>query len=166
MSAEIAIRPATAADLGFLEEMLFEAFFWDPAAARPAFDEFRDDPEFRKLLSAWGRRGDCAVIAGDAEAPLGAAWYRLWTPQIHSYGFVDERTPELAIGVGPAQRSRGIGRALLHALVRAARDDGFTALSLSVSPQNFARKLYESEGFHKVGESGTSWTLLKTLAPK
>ena len=166
MTAKVAIRPATAADLGFLEEMLFEAFFWDPAAPRPAFSEFRGDPEFRKLLSAWGRRGDRAVIAGDGDALLGAAWYRLWTPQVHSYGFVDEQTPELAIGVGPAHRSRGIGRALVHALVRAARDDGFAALSLSVSPRNFAHKLYESEGFRKVGESGTSWTMVRTVGRK
>jgi len=49
---------------------------------------------------------------------------------------------------------------LLDALVETARADGFPALSLSVSPLNFARQLYESVGFRKVGEYGTSWTLL------
>jgi hypothetical protein len=34
---------------------------------------------------------------------------------------------------------------------------------VSVSPSNYARPFYESEGFHKVGESGTSWTLLLQL---
>ena len=64
------IRPRDAMDRGFLEHMLFEAFFWDPAWPRP---------------------------------------------------------------------------------------------TLSVSPSNFARSFYESEGFHKVGESGTSWTLFLQL---
>ena len=163
MSALIAIRSATADDFGVLEQMLFEAFFWDPTVSRPSFDEFRNDSEFHKLLAGWGRRGDRAVIAVDGDVPVGAAWYRLWTVELHSYGFVDEQTPELAIGVGQTHRSQGIGRELLRALVGAARDDGFAALSLSVSPANFARKLYESEGFRKVGESGTSWTLAKTL---
>jgi ribosomal protein S18 acetylase RimI-like enzyme len=51
----------------------------------------------------------------------------------------------------------------MRALIAAARHDGFAALSLSVSPQNPARTLYESLGFVKVGESGTSWTLRLSL---
>src|SRR5262245_31808157 len=140
--------------------MLFEAFFWDPRAERPAFDAFRRDPEFVKLLAGWGRAGDCALIAEETGEPIGAAWYRLWTPELHSYGFVDAATPELAIGVAPAHRSRRAGRALLAALVAEARRAGHPALSLSVSPENFARRLYESAGFAKVGEAGTSWTLV------
>jgi hypothetical protein len=50
-----------------------------------------------------------------------------------------------------------------RSLVQIARDDGYPALSLSVSPLNHARLLYASEGFRKVGESGTSWTLLLRL---
>jgi ribosomal protein S18 acetylase RimI-like enzyme len=159
------LRPGRASDLAFLQEMLFEAFFWDPAATRPAFAAFGKDPEFVKLLAGWGRPGDRAVIAEDEGVALGAAWFRLWTPALHSYGFVDERTPELGIAVAPTHRARGLGRRLLEALIRTAREDGFPALSLSVAPSNRARHLYESVGFRKVGESGTSWTLLLHLAP-
>jgi ribosomal protein S18 acetylase RimI-like enzyme len=159
----VEIRAGEAACLAFLERMLFEAFFWDPRAERPAFEAFRADPEFTKLLAGWGRRGDRAVIAEDAGVRVGAAWYRLWTPELHSYGFVDRDTPELAIGVAAPHRSRRVGRALLDALVAEARREGHRALSLSVSPENFARRLYESAGFVKVGESGTSWTLLRSL---
>ena len=56
------------------------------------------------------------------------------------------------------RRRNGIGRALLRDLIAMARADRFPALSLSVSPFNPVRRLYESVGFHKVGESGTSWT--------
>ena len=45
------IRAAGAESLPFLERMLFEAFFWDPSAQRPAFEAFRADPEFIKLLA-------------------------------------------------------------------------------------------------------------------
>jgi ribosomal protein S18 acetylase RimI-like enzyme len=158
------IRRAGPDRLPFLERMLYEAFFWDPRAERPPFEAFSRDPEFTKLLSGWGRPGDRAVIAEDGGEPIGAAWYRLWTPELHSYGFVDAATPELAIGVAPAHRSKRVGRRLLEALVAEARSDGYPALSLSVSPDNFARSLYESAGFVKIGESGTSWTLRLPLA--
>jgi ribosomal protein S18 acetylase RimI-like enzyme len=152
------IRPATTDDVDFLEAMLFEAFFWDTTAKRPALSEYRQQPEFTKVLSGWGRHGDRGVIAEDAATPLGAAWFRLWTAEFHSYGFVDASTPELGIAVSLQHRRNGIGRALLRDLIAMARADRFPALSLSVSPLNPVRKLYESVGFHKVGESGGSWT--------
>jgi ribosomal protein S18 acetylase RimI-like enzyme len=76
---------------------------------------------------------------------------------------VDAETPELGIAVVSAHRSKGVGRTLLRALMVIAREDGHRALSLSVSPSNYARAFYESEGFEKVGESGTSWTLVLQL---
>lgn len=139
--------------------MLFEAFFWDPTVERPAFNDFRRRPEFTRLLSDWGRHGDRGLIAEDRGRLLGAAWFRLWTPACHSYGFVDATTPELGLAVSQGDRRRGMGRALLRELIALAREDKLQALSLSVSPFNPALALYQSLGFTKVGESGTSWTL-------
>jgi len=157
------VRPLDPPDRAFLDEMLFEAFFWNPAWVRPTLAEFRQNPEFTKLLADWGRPGDRGVLAEEQRTRLGAAWFRVWTPELHSYGFVDSRTPELGIAMAPAHRAKGAGRALLRALIQIARADGYPALSLSVSPSNYARAFYESEGFRKVGESGTSWTLLLQL---
>jgi GNAT superfamily N-acetyltransferase len=157
------LRSGTLDDLDFLKEMLFEAYFWDSTTKRPLFTAFRDDVEFKKLLAGWGRKGDRSVIADEDGTKTGAAWFRFWTPELHSYGFVNATTPEIAIAVRAGHRSKGVGRSLLDALVQTARDDGFPALSLSVNPQNRARQLYESAGFQKVGESGTSWTLLLAL---
>jgi ribosomal protein S18 acetylase RimI-like enzyme len=150
-------------DLAFLKEMLFEAFFWDTSIKRPVFASFCDTPEFSKLLADWGRPGDRAIIAESGGTRVGAAWFRLWTPELHSYGFVNAETPEIAMAVNQYYRSQGFGRRLLEALVETARGDRVRALSLSVSPPNFARQLYESAGFRRVGESGTSWTLLLRL---
>lgn len=157
------IRLGVETDLSFLEEMHFEALFWDPGAARPTLAAVREDAEFAKLLAGWWRAGDRFLIAQENGAKAGAAWFRLWTRDVHSYGFVDSQTPELGLAVKRTHRSRGIGRSLLRALIRLAREDGFPALSLSVSPSNHARHLYESEGFRKIGESGTSWTLVLKL---
>jgi Bacterial PH domain len=69
--------------------MLFEALFWSPLSTRPPLAEFRQHQEFSKLLADWGRPGDRGVIAEAQQLRIGAAWFRLWTPELHSYGFVD-----------------------------------------------------------------------------
>ena len=158
------IRLAGAEDIGFLEAMLFEAFFWNEESPRPAFFEFRSNAEFRKLLANWGRMGDLAVIAESGGRPIGAAWSRLWTADVHSYGFVDADTPELALAVAKSHRRQGVGRSVLKTLIGHAREAGVPALSVSVAPANPARLLYESLGFRWIGSSGTSWTLRLSLA--
>jgi len=150
--------------MSFLEVMLYEAFFWS-GTERPPLLEVRRRPEFASLLAGWGRAGDSLLIAEHAGAGAGAAWFRLWTSDAHSYGFVDDETPELGLGVVQRLRGRGVGRTLLRQLIHQATERGYPALSLSVAPENPARRLYESEGFHKVGEVGTSWTMLRQLLP-
>jgi GNAT superfamily N-acetyltransferase len=135
------IRASTQEDLPFLEQMLFEAFFWNPNQTRPEVQEFMQRPKARKLLADWGLAGDKAVIAEEGETPIGAAWYRLWSEENYSYGFVDAETPELGMAVRASHRSKGAGQALLRALIAAARDEEIRALSLSVNHSNFARQL-------------------------
>ncbi|KAA3614041.1 MAG: GNAT family N-acetyltransferase [Calditrichaeota bacterium] len=154
------IRSANLEDLPFIEKMLFEAFFWQPEMKRPVKREFFAQPEIAKLLGNWGRAGDRAVIAEEDGVPVGAGWFRFGTDEDHSWGYVDEETPELGIGVVAEFRSKGVGRQILKTLWNVAKKDGCKAISLSVAPENFALKLYESEGFVKVGESGTSWTMV------
>jgi len=149
-----------------MQEKLFEAFFWDVAVPRPALSAFLSDAEFRRLLGGWGRDGDRGLIAEFDEMPVGAAWFRQWTHQVHSYGFVDPDTPEVSIGLRKEYRSKGFGRLLLSELIEQARAEGHAGLSLSVSPRNYALGLYTSMGFARVGESGTSWTLVLPLNRK
>lgn len=157
------LRPGTARDLPLLEAMLGEAFLWN-VSDRPTLAELRLRPEFALLFAGWGREGDEALIAECAGVGAGAIWFRLWSAAQHSYGFVNERTPELGLGVAQPFRRQGIARALLRAAIELAARRGYPALSLSVAPENPARRLYESEGFAKVGEEGTSWTLLRPLS--
>jgi GNAT superfamily N-acetyltransferase len=159
------IRAALPADLPFLREMLFEAAYWRPDAPRPALEQGLARPDLAKLLAGWGRPGDLAVIAESAAgAPTGAAWCRLWTAAEHSYGFLGETVPELGIGVARAWRRRGIGAALLAALLAAARRAGFACMSLSVEPDNPALSLYRRAGFREAGKSGGALTLAVDLA--
>ncbi len=94
---------------------------------------------------------------------VGAAWYRVLTGDERGYGHVADDVPELSLAVAAAERGRGLGSRLLAALLDEARAAGLRALSLSVDPGNPALRLYERAGFRRVGESGTSWTLLRDL---
>ncbi len=138
-------------------EMLHEA-----AHRRPL-----SDPAVARYLEGWGRAGDTAVVAlepGD-ERRVGAAWYRLYPSDDRGYGFVDASTPEVAIAVVPDRHGRGVGAALLGALLNTARARGFHALSLSVRRDNPAAiKLYERNGFVKLFGVEGSWTMKVDLA--
>jgi ribosomal protein S18 acetylase RimI-like enzyme len=61
------------------------------------------------------------------------------------------------------QRRHGVGRALLGAALSEAESKGFTAVSLSVEPDNPSRVLYGQLGFVQVGIVEGSWTMRAEL---
>jgi ribosomal protein S18 acetylase RimI-like enzyme len=160
----VSIRTAIPSDVDFLAEMLFEAAY-RPGGPRPGVEEAWSDPRIARYVTGWGRPGDAAVIAvGDDGRRLGAAWYRLFSEAEPGFGFVDANTPEISIALTPASRGRGIGTALLAALVERARHEGFHALSLSVRPENPAVHLYERAGFVRVESRDDHWTMRLDLS--
>ena len=117
------------------------------------------------VYAEWGRPGDTAVVAVDDQGqPIGAAWYRLFSPNESGYGFVNSSIPELSMAVVDEHRGRGIGRALLKALIGAAASEGFTALSLSVEQDNRAIALYESVGFNRFRLADNAWIMQVDLS--
>ena len=159
------IRKATAADAAFLWEMLGQAAAWKPSVPAPTLDEMRADPELSRYLQGWPRRGDAGVLAVDDRGqPLGAAWYRSFTEGEPGYGWIDAETPEVAIAVRAGFRGGGHGEALLQALAARARQEGVSALSLSVARANPARRLYRRLGYEELPASGDSMTMRLDLA--
>jgi GNAT superfamily N-acetyltransferase len=65
--------------------------------------------------------------------------------------------------VNPGWRSRGVGRALLRAVVAQAREAGFARISLSCERANFAMNLYRAEGFVTVESGVNADTMVRTL---
>jgi ribosomal protein S18 acetylase RimI-like enzyme len=139
----VTIRPGSTDDLPAIEAALLRAANWD-SSREP---RLLDDPTLAPYRDGWGRQGDLAVIAEAGGHAIGAAYCRL----TRGYGYVDDDTPEVTVGVESSYRGRGIGGQLLSALADLARSHGFDRLSLSVEANNPARRLYERVGYREVG---------------
>lgn len=158
-----AVRGAEASDAAFLAEMLVAAAFWRPDGPPGDVADILSQPSLSHYVAGWPRPGDLGVIALNEQQRVGAAWVRLLPESDPGYGFVDAATPELSMGVLRAWRGRGIGSRLLDALITAARAQGLSSLSLSVEPDNHARRVYERVGFRQVDELNGSLTMLLRL---
>ena len=163
------IRLIRAPETAVLRKMLFQAIFVPEGAPVPDA-AITGLPELRRFYEHWGRPGDLALVAllhaHGAPGPgtghpqiIGAAWYRLFPAAAPGYGFVAEHIPELTVAVVAEYRGRGVGRALLQALLSRAQAAGHPGLSLSVDRRNPALRLYERLGFKAVKE-GSSRTML------
>jgi GNAT superfamily N-acetyltransferase len=147
------LRPVGIHDVRFLRDMLRHAYHWRLA-------ENTERPVYRYVQN-WGRKGDAGVLALEGPHAYGAAWYRLFSEGEPGFGFVDEQTPELTIAVVPSRRGKGAGKELLEALLARAREDGYTAVSLSAAHGQTA--YYERFGFERVGETEHAVTMLARL---
>ena len=146
---DYAIRPLTTADEPILREILYQAIHRSEGG--PPQDAVKR-PAFARYVDGWGRPDDAGFVAHDTESGqlLGAVWMRRLSEQ-------PDAPPDLAFGVKPGLRRRGIGAALLTQLVKAY--PGQSTISIRASAKNPAVRLYERFGFKIVKESKHSVTM-------
>lgn len=155
-------RPASAADEPLLRELTFTALYVAPGQA-PFPRSILDQPDIRHYFAGFGSRpGDLGSVAVVDGVDVGAAWVRVFPPDDPGYGWVDVGVPEVTIAVDATCRDRGIGRALLAEVRRAASAAGYERIGLSVDPGSPAVRLYESVGFVRCGADGSSITMVAT----
>jgi ribosomal protein S18 acetylase RimI-like enzyme len=164
------VRPATAGDGPFLTDMLVHAAGWH-AERRLTREAVLAAPELLHYVEGWPRRDDRGVVAelsrhqGDLPTgtPVGAAWLRYLTVDDPGYGYVDDDTPELIIGVEEPFRRQGVGRSLLSALAVDAQAADIEQISLGVERGNGAVALYRDMGFETVSERDGDRVMLLRL---
>src|SRR6266849_4511493 len=94
----IQLRAATDDDLPVLWDFLtIAAYEVDVAAAQAV-------PSVAAHLAGWQRPEDFGFIAELDGAAIGAAWARQFSPDERPAFYVDERMPEITIGVKPHSR--------------------------------------------------------------
>jgi len=152
------IRPLELEDEPFLWEMLYQAIHV-PEGQTTLPREILQIPELARYVQGWGREGDCGFLGSDilTSQPIGAVWLRLPIGEYKGYGYLDDDTPELSIAVLPEYRGQGVGTQLLTHLF--ASKYGQSSISLSVSADNPAVRLYERFRFKIVSRSNESLTM-------
>lgn len=159
----LSIREAEASDEPFLREMLYHSLYVTDGD-RPFDLDVVAQPEIAKYVDAWGRPGDLGLIAVDSTSgeAIGAIWMRLFSATDRGFGFLHSTIPELGVAVLPDRRGCGVGSVLLQRLLEMG-SELHAAVSLSVSVDNPALRLYQRFGFERVEAHGDSVTMLKHL---
>ncbi len=143
-------REIAAGERALLDRFLYEAIFVPPGVPAPP-RSILERPELQVYVADFGARADDFGLAAQLDGrTVGAAWAR----RMRDYGYVDDGTPSLAIALLPEYRGRGIGTALLGALLRRLREKGYRQVSLSVQTDNPAVRLYRRAGFVPVAQKG------------
>lgn len=141
----VQIRPATAADRGFVLDLAERLAECDLPAWRTKAEVVQGD---RRELVAWfdgpDTPGERMLIAEIDGAPAGVAY--LFTDQDF---FTRRAHGHLSVlAVSAEAEGRGVGAALIDASMDWARAEGFDKLTLSVFVGNErAKRVYERHGF-------------------
>lgn len=119
-------------------------------------------PEIEKYYRGFAPPKDFGLFLVENGQALGAIWARHWAGD-KGYGFYRDDWPELTMSLVPEVRGQGLGTELLAAFINMAKDKGSPGLSLSVSQDNAAKKLYLRQGFQVKGKGQDDLLLVLDL---
>lgn len=158
------IRKSRPSDIPFMKEMLYEAVFWRPNPNKPPLEEYVTTPGTRNAIDDWGEKhGDTAGIAVVNSKPTGAAWYRFYTQDKPIRGYINDTIPVIVIAIHEDHRGQGIGQKLIEWLLDQAAKQNIKQISLMVSKDNYAIKLYKKCGFIEYEDTGDSSLMVRDL---
>jgi ribosomal protein S18 acetylase RimI-like enzyme len=111
----------------------------------------QDTPQLERYIEHYGiYKTDIGVYALVNNKLAGAAWVRVLKGENNrGFGYVNDQTPELVLGVKPEFRNQGVGTKIMEQLMREVAMS-FDQMSLCVRKNNPAIKLYERLGFTKI----------------
>lgn len=138
-----------------LSDFLYEAIFVPEGTDKPP-KSIIEQPELQVYIADFGKEDDWCVVAETEEKIVGAAWVRI----MDDYGHVDDKTPSFAISLYEEYRHLGIGTALMKAMLKLLKEEGYEQASLSVQKANYAVDMYRKVGFEVIDENEEEYIML------
>ena len=125
-----------ASNAALLSNFLYEAIFV-PSGMQPPSRDILADPQLQVYVQDFGKQtGDFGLFAEVEGVIAGAVWARI----MEDYGYIDNETPSLAIALYKEYRGKGVGTALLQAMLKLLQEHGYEQVSLAVQKENYAVK--------------------------
>lgn len=153
------IRELKKSEEYILEDMLYEAIF-QVDESNPISRDIINKPSLRGYIDNWGQLDDLCLVAEVNGKIVGAVWTRIFDGEIKGYGTIDNKTPELSISLFKENRNKGIGSALMKKILEKLKEQGYSKISLSVSKNNYAFKLYQKLGFTVIEERKDDYLMI------
>ena len=148
-----------ASNAALLSNFLYEAIFV-PSGMQPPSRDILADPQLQVSVQDFGKQtGDFGLFAEVEGVIAGAVWARI----MEDYGYIDNETPSLAIALYKEYRGKGVGTALLQAMLKLLQEHGYEQVSLAVQKENYAVKLYTACGFRVYRESEEEYIMVRSL---
>lgn len=148
-----------ASNAALLSNFLYEAIFV-PSSMQPPSKDILADPQLQVYVQDFGKQtGDFGLFAEVEGVIAGAVWARI----MEDYGHIDNETPSLAIALYKEYRGKGVGTALLQAMLKLLQEHGYEKVSLAVQKENYAVKLYTACGFRVYRESEEEYIMVRSL---
>lgn len=159
----LVIRQIQPSEQHLLKNFLYEAIFQkDETKLLPK--EIIEQPELKIYIDDFGKQGDLCLVADLNGELIGAVWTRIFSDKTKGFGYVDDNSPELSISLFKEYRNRGIGTALMKAVLELLRNKGYKKVSLSVQKDNYAYRMYQNLGFEVVKEDQEDYVMVCRLS--
>lgn len=146
-----------------LENMLYEAIYQSETVDSPLPYEVIFTPDLFIYISQWGRNGDYCIVLECENKIVGAVWSRIFSNENRGYGFIDCIIPELTIAISKEHRNKQLGTMLIIRMLRHLKISGYKSVSLSVSKENYAIRLYQKVGFEIYEERENDYVMIVDL---
>lgn len=153
------IRQMTTEEYPLLEIFLYEAIFQrshEPKLPPSVINQ----PDLAVFIADFGRLHDYCLVAECNGELVGAVWIRILAGDTKGFGHVDDQTPEFALSVLPDHRGKGIGTALMKAMLDYVHDKAYPKVSLAVQKDNYAHRLYSKLGFVSCAETEEEYIMV------
>ncbi|MDD3124390.1 MAG: GNAT family N-acetyltransferase [Candidatus Kapabacteria bacterium] len=120
------------------------------------------NPQIYAAIKEFGTHpDDYCFVAEVVGKVVGAVWVGI----TDEYGHIDDDTPSFSISLYKEYRGQGIGTALMKRMLEHLRSKGYKKVSLGVSKENYAVRMYKNVGFEIVGDGAneTEWLMICAL---